>query len=127
MEREELRILLEKVESGQQTAADALSDISLQPDMLVGNYADIDLHRHMRQGMPEVIYGAGKTAEQIVEPEETEEENLFSAEENLNSGTYETEGIAKYSDHPFIRREGGRDCQSTGIFLLFDAADRYRQ
>ena len=34
--------------------------------MLVGNYADIDLHRHMRQGMPEVIYGAGKTAEQIV-------------------------------------------------------------
>ena len=66
MEREELRILLEKVESGQQTAADALSDISLQPDMLVGNYADIDLHRHMRQGMPEVIYGAGKTAEQIV-------------------------------------------------------------
>ena len=66
MEREELRTLLERVESGQQTAADALSDISLQPDMLVGNYADIDLHRHMRQGMPEVIYGAGKTAEQIV-------------------------------------------------------------
>lgn len=66
MEREELRTLLEKVESGQQTAADTLSDISLQPDMLVGNYADIDLHRHMRQGMPEVIYGAGKTAEQIV-------------------------------------------------------------
>lgn len=66
MEREELRTLLEKVESGQKTAADALSDISLQPDMLVGNYADIDLHRHMRQGMPEVIYGAGKTAEQIV-------------------------------------------------------------
>lgn len=65
MEREELRALLEKVESGERTAAEALSDISLQPDMLVGNYADIDLHRHMRQGMPEVIYGAGKTAEQI--------------------------------------------------------------
>ena len=85
MEREELRILLEKVESGQQTAADALSDISLQPDMLVGNYADIDLHRHMRQGMPEGIYGAGET----------------------DCVSYETEGIAKYSDHPFIRREGG--------------------
>lgn len=108
MEREELRILLEKVESGQQTAADALSDISLQPDMLVGNYADIDLHRHMRQGMPEVIYGAGKTAEQIV--------GIASAMKQKG-----------YSDHPFIRREGGRDCQSTGIFLLFDAADRYRQ
>ena len=31
--------------------------------------------------------GFAETAEQIVEPEETEEENLFSAEENLNSGT----------------------------------------
>jgi hypothetical protein len=48
------------------TATEAMSDISLQPEMLVGNYADIDLHRHMRQGMPEVIYGEGKTAEQII-------------------------------------------------------------
>lgn len=37
-----------------------------QKEMLVGNYADIDLHRTVRQGMPEVIYGEGKTAEQIV-------------------------------------------------------------
>ena len=42
-----------------------MSDISLEPEMLVGNYADIDLHRAVRQGMPEVIYGEGKTAEQI--------------------------------------------------------------
>lgn len=35
-------------------------------EMLVGNYADIDLHRSIRQGMPEVIYGEGKTAEQIL-------------------------------------------------------------
>lgn len=65
MERKELHALLKKIEAGTCTAEEALSDISLQPDMLVGNYADIDLHRHMRQGMPEVIYGAGKTAEQI--------------------------------------------------------------
>ena len=31
--------------------------------------------------------GFAETAEQILEPEEKEEENLFSAEENLNSGT----------------------------------------
>ncbi len=35
-------------------------------ELQVGNYADIDLDRSVRQGMPEVIYGAGKTAEQIV-------------------------------------------------------------
>lgn len=66
MERVELYELLKKVEAGTVSAREALEDVSLQPDMLVGNYADIDLHRHMRQGMPEVIYGEGKTAEQIV-------------------------------------------------------------
>ncbi len=35
-------------------------------ELRVGNYADIDLNRSVRQGMPEVIYGAGKTVEQIV-------------------------------------------------------------
>ena len=34
-------------------------------ELRVGNYADIDLNRSARQGMPEVIYGAGKTPEQI--------------------------------------------------------------
>jgi hypothetical protein len=66
MEKEELFRLLEQVQSGERTAAEAMSDISLQPELLVGNYADIDLHRNIRQGMPEVIYGEGKTAEQIL-------------------------------------------------------------
>ena len=66
MERRELFELLKKIESGQMTAEQGMQDVSLQPDMLVGNYADIDLHRHIRQGMPEVIYGEGKTAEQIL-------------------------------------------------------------
>ncbi len=65
MEKTEIFELLKRVESGETSAEQALKDISLQPEMLVGNYADIDLHRHIRQGMPEVIYGEGKTAEQI--------------------------------------------------------------
>ena len=56
---------MNQVEEGKKTAQEAMSDISLEPEMLVGNYADIDLHRAVRQGMPEVIYGEGKTAEQI--------------------------------------------------------------
>lgn len=66
MEKEEIYRLLQQVESGEKTAKEAAGDISLKPEMLVGNYADIDLHRHVRQGMPEVIYGEGKTADQIL-------------------------------------------------------------
>ena len=65
MEREIMFQLLKQIEEGSKTAQEAMEDISLSPEMLVGNYADIDLHRSLRQGMPEVIYGAGKTPEQI--------------------------------------------------------------
>lgn len=66
MEQEAIFRLLKQIECGEKTAEEAVSDIALKPDMLVGNYADIDLHRHLRQGMPEVIYGESKTAEQIL-------------------------------------------------------------
>lgn len=65
MKQKEIYNLLQKVQAGEMTADEAMSDITFQPELLVGNYADIDLHRHIRQGMPEVIYGEGKTAEQI--------------------------------------------------------------
>ena len=65
MEREIMFQLLKQIEEGSKTAQEAMEDISLSPEMLVGNYADIDLHRSLRQGMPEVVYGAGKTAEQV--------------------------------------------------------------
>ena len=65
MEQNGIFELLKQVEEGKKTAQEAMLDISLEPEMLVGNYADIDLHRAVRQGMPEVIYGEGKTAEQI--------------------------------------------------------------
>lgn len=66
MERKELYEVLKRLESGELTADQAMQSVSLHPDMLVGDYADIDLHRQLRQGMPEVIYGEGKTAEQIL-------------------------------------------------------------
>ena len=66
MEQEAIYRLLKDIEDGEKTAQEAMSDITLRPEMLVGNYADIDLHRALRQGIPEVIYGEGKTAEQII-------------------------------------------------------------
>ncbi|MCD7819660.1 MAG: nickel pincer cofactor biosynthesis protein LarB, partial [Lachnospiraceae bacterium] len=65
MEQSDIYRLLQQVADGTRTPEEAMKDIRMQPDMLVGNYADIDLHRNMRQGMPEVIYGEGKTPDQI--------------------------------------------------------------
>lgn len=66
MQQDAIFQLLKQIENGKMTAQEAMADIHLQPEMLVGNYADIDMHRALRQGMPEVIYGEGKTAEQII-------------------------------------------------------------
>lgn len=66
MEQNKVYELLKQIQDGQKTAEQALSEIQLQPDLPVGNYATIDLDRQKRQGMPEVIYGESKTAEQIV-------------------------------------------------------------
>ena len=60
----ELRQMLESVRDGGMTVDDALLKIKTQPFADIG-YAKVDLHRKARQGAAEVIYGAGKTPEQI--------------------------------------------------------------
>ena len=62
--KSEIRELLEKVERGEISADDALLKIKKQPFEDLG-YAKVDLHRGVRQGAAEVIYGAGKTVGQI--------------------------------------------------------------
>lgn len=65
MEKHELSDILKAIESGTLTADEAMKKIKLQPFEDLG-YAKIDHHRAIRQGVAEVIYGAGKTPEQIV-------------------------------------------------------------
>ena len=60
----DIRQLLEAVRSGQTSVDDALLEIKKAPFEDIG-YAKVDLHRKIRQGAAEVIYGAGKTPEQI--------------------------------------------------------------
>ena len=60
----EIKTILEAVKGGEMSVEDALLAIKKEPFTDIG-YAKVDLHRGVRQGMPEVIYGAGKTAEQI--------------------------------------------------------------
>ncbi len=64
MEQKELYDLLQNVKSGELSVEDAVHKIRLMPFEDIG-YAKIDHHRAVRQGVGEVIYGAGKTPEQI--------------------------------------------------------------
>lgn len=65
MIRERVRDLLQQVADGTVTPERALQHLSEQP-MESLEFATIDHHRALRQGFPEVIYGAGKTSGQIV-------------------------------------------------------------
>lgn len=64
MDRKETLGMLNAVKEGSVTPEEALGRIQSAPFEDLG-YAMIDNHRGVRQGVPEVIYGRGKTAEQI--------------------------------------------------------------
>ncbi len=61
----ETKRILEAVRDGKISVDEALLQIKTEPFTDIG-YAKVDLHRKIRQGMAEVIYGAGKTPEQII-------------------------------------------------------------
>lgn len=60
----EIKQILESVRSGNLSVEDALLKIKREPFEDI-RYAKVDLHRKIRQGAAEVIYGAGKTPQQI--------------------------------------------------------------
>lgn len=61
----DIRRLLEDVSNGSVSVDDALLKLKTKPFEDIG-YAKVDMHRKLRQGTAEVIYGAGKTPEQII-------------------------------------------------------------
>lgn len=65
MRPEEVAELLEGVRAGHKSPEQALAELRQLPfDDL--EFARLDTHRELRQGLPEAIYGEGKTTEQIV-------------------------------------------------------------
>jgi NCAIR mutase (PurE)-related protein len=67
MDAHELRGLLEGVRRGEVSADDALLQLRWKaPFEKLDDFATVDLHRRLRCGFPEVIFGQGKTPEQIV-------------------------------------------------------------
>lgn len=66
MDKRELTEILNQVADGSLSPDDAALRLKMQPFQEIGDYAKVDFHRGIRQGVPEVIYGAGKAKEHIL-------------------------------------------------------------
>ena len=64
MDQDQLRALLEQVRGGAVEIETALDRLRHMPFEDLG-FAKVDHHRALRHGMPEVVFGLGKTADQI--------------------------------------------------------------
>jgi len=68
VDRSEVRALLDAVATGELSASEAESQLQTMP--LKGftdlGFARLDTHRAVRTGDPEVVYGAGKTPDQVL-------------------------------------------------------------
>lgn len=64
MDKSEIKDILNAVAEGNISADEAMLKLRLEPFEEL-DFAKPDLHRAIRQGIPEVIYGQGKTPEQI--------------------------------------------------------------
>jgi NCAIR mutase (PurE)-related protein len=62
---EQLKKLLNEVKDGQTSIEEAIEQLRYLPFEDIG-FAKVDHHRHIRQGLPEVIFCPGKTTEQII-------------------------------------------------------------
>jgi NCAIR mutase (PurE)-related protein len=64
MDQDQLRLLLEQVRAGAVEIDAALDRLRHMPFEDLG-FAKVDHHRALRHGMPEVVFGLGKTADQV--------------------------------------------------------------
>ncbi len=65
MNRENLKLILSKIASGNLTVEEAEQHL-LHLDFENIEFAQIDHHRSLRKGFPEVIFGEGKTSDQVI-------------------------------------------------------------
>jgi len=84
MTEDQIRKILEEYKAGGISSDEALQRLEVLPFEDLG-FANIDHHRSLRQGFPEVIFGSGKTVEQvgrIVESMYKQEHNILVTRSN---------------------------------------------
>lgn len=67
MDIDRLSALLSGVQTGDVSVGDALENLRSLPYDSVGGFAELDTHRAVRTGMPEVVYCPGKSADQVAQ------------------------------------------------------------
>ncbi len=65
MQDEKLKRLLEQVRSGQMEVDSALAELRRLPYENLDGFANLDNHRALRNGFPEVVFGQGKQPAQV--------------------------------------------------------------
>ncbi len=66
MNEKQIQKILEAVSTGKQSVTNAMHTLRDLPFQDLG-HTKIDHHRSLRNGFPEIIYGAGKTPQQVIE------------------------------------------------------------
>jgi NCAIR mutase (PurE)-related protein len=85
-----LKQILETVAKGELSPEKALEELKYLHYESVGDFAKIDHHRALRTGFPEVIFGLGKTPEQIVQIMRVmESKNPLVMATKISSSVYE--------------------------------------
>lgn len=67
MDRDNLRALLEKLSQGDCSVDQVIEQLKQLPFQSLHDYANLDHHRSLRTGFPEVIFAQGKTSEQVTQ------------------------------------------------------------
>jgi pyridinium-3,5-biscarboxylic acid mononucleotide synthase len=67
MQEDQIRNLLQSVSQGAVPVDEAVERLRSLPYETVGNFAHLDQHRALRCGFPEVVFGQGKTPDQVAQ------------------------------------------------------------
>jgi NCAIR mutase (PurE)-related protein len=67
MEQQKLRTVLEELKQGNSTVDQVIDQLKMFPYESLNGFANLDHHRLLRTGFPEVIFAQGKTPDQVVE------------------------------------------------------------
>jgi NCAIR mutase (PurE)-related protein len=67
MEYQKLRTLLEELKQGECTVEQVIDKLKMLPYESLNGFANLDHHRLLRTGFPEVIFAQGKTPDQVAE------------------------------------------------------------
>lgn len=124
--KDDIRDLLEGVRNGNVSVEQAILKLKEAPFEDIG-FASIDTHRRLRQGVSEVIYGAGKTADQIRGIVTTMIENgqdsilITRLDRNKYDEIADLEGIRYHEDARIATVGAPHDPDGTGKIVVVTA------